>query len=127
MKKNYISLIFRIIGIILIITGIIMTVIPMFSFDVFTFNLGRSMIFAFGFTFVGIVLIIISVMLNTSLFNGKTKELEDEISELIKTEINEEKESKKPTICNYCGGKVNTNSTHCENCGAKVKNNSKKN
>ena len=89
MKRNYVSLIMRILGIGIILAGIILTIIPLFDFNMYTFNLGQSMIYAFGFSFVGIVLIILSVIYNTLYPNKNTKTI-DEIAEVVKKELKKE-------------------------------------
>ena len=117
MKKNYVGLIMMLAGIGIIIAGIILTVIPLFDFDVYTFNLGQSLIYAFGFSFVGIVLIIMSVIYNT-LYNNKVTKITDEIAKSVKEHIEKEK---KPSICPYCGNKIIKDSNNCSNCGASIK------
>jgi uncharacterized membrane protein len=117
MKKNYISLIMLIAGIGIILTGITLTVIPLFNFDVFTFNLGQAMVYALGFSFVGIVLIILSVIYN-SLFSSKDTKSTEEIAKTVKESLEKEKQ---PKICPYCGNKLKQNTKKCSNCGAEVK------
>lgn len=114
MKRNYVSLIIRIMGIGIIITGFIMTAIPLFNFNVFTFNLGRAIVFAFGFTFIGIVLIIGSIVYNSY----KRINSIDEIADQVKDNLVKEKESKKPKKCEYCGNKIKSGENKCNNCGA---------
>ena len=118
MKRIYVSLIMRIVGIGIIIAGIVLTIIPLFDFDVFTFELGKSIIYAFGFSFVGIVLIVLSVIYNslTSINNTKST---DEIAESVKKTLTKEK---KATVCPYCGNNLKKDSSKCSNCGASIKN-----
>ena len=72
MKSSKIGLIFKILGFGLVTFGIILTIIFMIDFNAYNFNLIRVMIFALGFPFVGIVIIIISVALS----NYKVQESE---------------------------------------------------
>ena len=125
MKKNPISLIMLLAGIGIIITGIVMTVIPLFNFNVFTFNLGKSIVYAFVFTFVGIVLIILSIMYNSKKIIDSTNNTIDSIAESVKETLLKEKESKKTKKCEYCGNKIKADSNKCSNCGAMFKNNEK--
>ena len=123
MKKSpIVSTIMRIVGIAIIAIGIVMTAIPMFNFDVFTFNLGRSMVFAFGFSFVGIFLIVISVIYKSLSSNINNKLSTDEISEKVKKNLEEEKTKKEQSKnCPYCDSPLNENTKKCPNCGAQIK------
>ena len=122
MKKSpIVSTIIRIVGIAIIAIGIVMTIIPMFNFNVFTFNLGRSMVFAFGFSFVGIFLIVISVIYK-SLYSNNNNLSTDEISKKVKKNLEEEKIKKEQSKnCPYCDSPLDENTKKCPNCGAKVK------
>ena len=122
MKKNSIvATIIRIVGIAIIAVGIIMTVIPMFNFNVFTFKLGKSIVFALGFSFIGIVLIIISVIYKTISGNyNSIKTTTDEIAEKIKRTIQTEKQNADKK-CPYCDSPIPSDIKKCQNCGAKIK------
>ena len=118
MKKNYVSLIMMIAGIGIIIAGIILTIIPLFDFNAFTFELGKSMVYAFGFSFVGIVLIVMSVIYNSLCTINNTKST-DEIAKSVKESLEKEKKSK---VCPYCGNNLKKDSRKCSNCGAGIEN-----
>ena len=111
------------IGVALIVTGIIATIIQLSNFDVYTFNLGKSIILVFGFSFVGIVCIISAIALRpteTTTANKKTshKKSLKEIASEVKSKLNEEQEAKKPQPCPYCKSLIAANETKCSNCGA---------
>ena len=110
--KKYIALFLQIGGFLIIGAGIIFTVIPMFSFDAFTFPLAKAIVFVFGFTFFGIVMIVVSSIIksyyNISLMNN--------IADNVKSELDEKKIN---TVCQYCGSKIDTKNKKCPNCGAK--------
>lgn len=125
MKKNPISLIILLAGVGIIITGIVMTVIPLLNFNVFTYNLGRSIVYAFVFSFVGIVLIILSIMYNSKRILDSTNKTIDTIAENVKETILKEKEINKIRKCEYCGNKIKAGSNKCNNCGATIQNNEK--
>ena len=114
------------IGVALIVTGIIATIIQLSNFDVYTFNLGKSIVLVFGFSFVGISCIISAIALRpteTTTANKTTsrkKSLEDIASE-VKSKLNEEQESKKPQPCPYCKTLIAASETKCPNCGASSK------
>lgn len=125
MKKNPISMIILMFGVGIIITGIAMTIIQLTNFNVFTFNIGKAIVFAFGFTFVGIVLIIISVIYNSKKIIDKNINTIDTIADKVKETLTNEISSKKPKKCEYCGNKIKSGTNKCENCGAMYKNNEK--
>ena len=110
--KKYIALFLQIGGFLIIGAGIIFTIIPMFSFNAYTFPLAKSIIFIFGFTFFGIVMIVVSSIIksyhNISIRNN--------IANNVKNELDEKK---KNIVCEYCGSKFDTKTHKCPNCGAK--------
>ena len=111
MKNSYIYII-RILGVILVLSGIIFPIFPLINFDAYTFPLGKSIVFAFGFTFVGIVLIVGSFVAKSY---DKINEI-NEIASKVKEDLNENKKIKN---CEYCGSKIDNKTHKCPNCGAK--------
>ncbi len=117
MKSSKIGLIFKILGFGLVTFGIILTIVFMIDFNAYNFNLIRVMIFALGFPFVGIVIIIISVALN----NYKVQESElKNISDKAKKILDNKTTNNSAINCEYCGCKLDPNSNKCINCGAKI-------
>jgi len=110
--KKYISLFMLIGGIIIIIAGIVFTIIPLLDFDAFTFPLGKAIIFVFGFSFIGIVMIVLSSIIKS--YNKIN--LMDDIANNVKNELDN---NKKDIVCKYCGSKIDTKTHICPNCGAK--------
>ena len=116
MKKKFsIAMLFRILGILIILYGIISTGLSLINFDVYTYNLLGSTVSMIGSMFVGIVLIIISVVINA---NKQQNDTSNEIAKKMKEELSEIKESKSPKKCKYCGSVINGNK--CVNCGATI-------
>lgn len=121
MKKKIFSLILIMVGVALIISGLLATIIKLINFDVFTFNLGNAIILVFGFSFVGIIFIISGVAMRSSITanedHSKPKKIDD-IAKAVKEKLNEEK---KPKKCPYCKGILSKDKTKCSNCGASLK------
>ena len=120
MKRNYISIIFAIFGILAIVAGITLTVIPLFDFDVFTFNLGKSMVTALVFPFIGIVLITFSVILHIMGKSTDKMASINDIAKSVKGDLENKANNNKPKKCKYCGGLVEIDKP-CPNCGAVYK------
>lgn len=124
MKKKIITTMLMMVGVALIVTGIISTIIQLTNFDVFTFNLGKAIILVFGFSFIGIIFIISSVAMRSNISNNqdqsKPKSLED-IAKEVKVKLSDEQESKKPKKCPYCKTIIAEGKTKCSNCGANLK------
>ena len=118
MKKNPISIIILLTGIGIISTGIVMTTISLINFNVFTFNLGKAIVYIFGFSFAGIVLIILSIIYNSRKIINSANNTIDQIAHKVKKTLENEIEDKTPKKCQYCGNKIKSGSNKCKNCGA---------
>ena len=112
---------FKIIGIVMIVLGIILTVIPLFRFDGDTFKLLPAMMSGIILPMVGIIIIVIASIVGT---NASNQDMMKNITSKMKDEINSEnkKNSTSATItCKYCGCKCNKDDGKCKNCGAELK------
>lgn len=120
MNKKLI-LTFKIIGIVLIVLGITLTIIPLFHFDGDTFKLMPAMLSGIVLPLVGIIMIVVASIIGTknadnSSISDIAKKMKDTISDSTTTI------SKSATkTCKYCGCKCEKDCTNCPNCGAEIK------
>lgn len=124
MNKTLVT-IFRILGISFIVLGVVLTIVSMTKFDVFTYKLTTGMIVGIAFPFVGIVLIVIATIMSTistDKTETDTNKSEKEIAELVKNSLKSEQDDNcAVNVCKYCGSKVKTDKNVCPSCGAKIK------
>lgn len=124
MNKTLVT-IFRILGISFIVLGVVLTIVSMTKFDVFTYKLTTGMIVGIAFPFVGIVLIVIATIMSTistDKTETDTNKSEKEIAELVKNSLKSEQDDNSAVnVCKYCGSKVETDKNVCPSCGAKIK------
>ena len=92
------NLIFKIIGIIFIVLGIVLTVIPLFKFDSETFKLNSALLSGIGFPFVGIILIVISTILDITQNTNLNEETPAKQSKVKTSNIEDGKEKSLYTI-----------------------------
>lgn len=114
------SLIFKILGGVLITIGIVITIIPLFNFDGQTFKLIPALLSGLAMPLVGMSMIIITIIIDTN--NASNDEI-DQISSKARKEItksNLEKSKSASNTCKYCGCKNKIDATTCKNCGAKI-------
>lgn len=113
-------LIFKIIGIVIIMLGITLTVIPLFKFDGDTFKLMPAMMSGLMLPMFGIIMIVTVSIISTK---ASTQNMMEDITNKMKDEITNEtkKKSESATVtCKYCGCKCNKDDKKCNNCGAKL-------
>lgn len=117
-KNKALVIIFRILGIGLFVLGIIITIVSIAKFDVFTYKLNTGVIFGIAFPFVGIVLVIISTIIGTM---STRSDIVDNVAKQVKDVLKNEQENKQNIkTCKYCGSKCSTDNTKCPSCGAKL-------
>lgn len=117
-KNKALVITFRILGIALFVLGIVMTIVSIAKFDVFTYRLNTGMIFGIAFPFVGIVLVIISTVIGTM---SSKSDITEDVAKQVKNVLKNEQDSKQNIkICKYCGSKCSTDNPKCPSCGAKL-------
>ena len=117
-KNKALVITFRILGIGLFVLGIIMTIVSISKFDVFTYKLNTGVIFGIAFPFVGIVLVIISTIIGTM---STRSDIVDNVAKQVKDVLKNEQENKQNIkTCKYCGSECSTDNPRCPSCGAKL-------
>ena len=117
-KNKALVITFSILGIGLFVLGIIMTIVSISKFDVFTYKLNTGVIFGIAFPFVGIVLVIISTIIGTM---STRSDIVDNVAKQVKDVLKNEQENKQNIkTCKYCGSKCSTDNPKCPSCGAKL-------
>lgn len=120
-KKPSVFKIMCAVGIIVIVFGILLTVIPLFNFSGSTFRLIPAMLSGLAMPLVGMVIIVVCSIVAT---NNKSDDEIDNISAKVKKKMAESGENKSQSEmahCEYCGCNCKKEDKKCPHCGAKIK------
>lgn len=122
--KTKILKILRILGFVLIFGGIVLSIAPMFKFDIYTFNTQLFIASGFVLPVIGIAIIIISsyLLMKNKINNNVEKVTEEEIAKRVKEKISKSESDKlSPKVCEYCGCKNKSDAANCKSCGSNLK------